>query len=79
MVLPKLGLGLSMVTTAGKFNAEMMPLAAERQCVGMSTHTIGPAFEQKNFGCQSVSLGIATVFGVPKVNNARHLCACIGA
>ena len=79
LVLPRLGRALSMARTVGKFSVEMVALAAERKWAGMSIHRVGPTFDVKKLGCQNVSLGVTSEFGLPKVKRATHLCACMGA
>ena len=79
LVDPKLALGWSIASTAGRSIAVMMFLAASWQIHGTSTLMTGPVVELKNLGFQAVILGVTCDLGVPSVNNARHLWAWIGA
>ena len=78
-VVPRLGVGLSLVWTARRPIEMSMLFVVWRNCAGMSTIKVGPASNLKKFSRHVLSCGCAILLACPRVNKPMHFSVWIGA
>ena len=69
---PRLGLGLSMLWSAGSPKESTTALTLCLHCAGVSMVMVGSVVKLKKLGRHAVRLGRVVAWGGPKVNRAMH-------